>query len=80
MISNTTSVPYSFLFILLLSPPPPRSSFLFFLTMTLVGFALAFYTLFRQDRDAPDFSSLGHSMASMFAYLLVRHSFQSVFL
>eukprot|EP00879_Flechtneria_rotunda_P030709 GHRR01033380.1.p1 GENE.GHRR01033380.1~~GHRR01033380.1.p1 ORF type:complete len:313 (+),score=66.53 GHRR01033380.1:359-1297(+) len=45
--------------------------FLLFLTLTMVGFGLAFYALFRQDRDRfMDFKNIWHSFASMFSYML----------
>jgi hypothetical protein len=45
--------------------------FLLFLTLTMVGFGLAFYALFRQDRETfMDFKNVWHSFASMFSYLL----------
>jgi hypothetical protein len=45
--------------------------FLLFLLMTLVGFALAFYALYRQDRAAfVDFANVWHSFATMFSFLL----------
>jgi hypothetical protein len=42
----------------------------------MVGFGLAFYALFRQDRSFPDFANIWHSFASMFSYM-VRESFLS---
>jgi len=44
--------------------------FLAFLTLTMVGFGLAFFALFRQDRQFPDFANIWHSFASMFSYML----------
>jgi len=45
--------------------------FLLFLTLTMIGFGLAFYSLFRQDRDRfMDFTNIWHSLASMFSYML----------
>jgi hypothetical protein len=45
--------------------------FLFFLALTMLGFGLAFYALFRQDRDRfADFTNIWHSFASMFSYML----------
>eukprot|EP00775_Hariotina_reticulata_P003763 gene3763-4022_t len=45
--------------------------FLLFLTLTMIGFGLAFYSLFRQDRDRfMDFTNIWHSFASMFSYML----------
>ena len=39
----------------------------------MTGFAFAFYSLFRQDRETfPDFKNVWHAFASMFSYLLVR--------
>lgn len=44
--------------------------FLAFLGLVMLGFAFAFFCLFRLDReDAQDFRSLWHSVASMFAYM-----------
>nr|BAK18929.1 transient receptor potential channel [Chlamydomonas reinhardtii] len=46
-------------------------TFLTFVGLVMLGFAFAFYCLFRQDRDDfADFSTLWHSFASMFAYML----------
>ncbi|GLC34362.1 hypothetical protein PLESTB_000737500 [Pleodorina starrii] len=46
-------------------------TFLTFVGLVMMGFAFAFYCLFRQDRDNfADFSTLWHSFASMFAYML----------
>ncbi|KAI8473618.1 MAG: hypothetical protein J3K34DRAFT_518899 [Monoraphidium minutum] len=45
--------------------------FLLFLLMTMVGFGMAFYALYRQDRDDfQDFANIWHALASMFSYLL----------
>lgn len=46
--------------------------FLAFLGLTMVGFGLAFYALFRQDRQFPDFANIWHSFASMFSYMVSR--------
>ncbi|GLI67207.1 hypothetical protein VaNZ11_011131, partial [Volvox africanus] len=46
-------------------------TFLTFVGLVMMGFAFAFYCLFRQDREEfADFSTLWHSFASMFAYML----------
>ncbi|GFR50461.1 hypothetical protein Agub_g12683, partial [Astrephomene gubernaculifera] len=46
-------------------------SFLGFVGLVMMGFAFAFYCLFRQDREEfSDFSTLWHSFAAMFAYML----------
>ncbi|KAG2492014.1 hypothetical protein HYH03_009743 [Edaphochlamys debaryana] len=46
-------------------------TFLTFVGLVMLGFAFAFYCLFRQDRDDfADFATLWHSFASMFAYML----------
>jgi hypothetical protein len=39
----------------------------------MVGFGLAFFALFRQDREFPDFANIWHSFASMFSFM-VRHA------
>ncbi|WIA29571.1 hypothetical protein OEZ86_012064 [Tetradesmus obliquus] len=45
--------------------------FLVFLTLTMLGFALAFYSLYRQDREQfVDFANVWHSMASMYSFML----------
>lgn len=49
---------------------PAVQWFLAFLTLTMIGFGLAFYALFRQDRQFPDFANLWHSFASMFSYMV----------
>lgn len=41
--------------------------FLALLGLTMVGFALSFYALFRQDRSFPDFANIWHAFASMFS-------------
>jgi hypothetical protein len=39
-----------------------------FLTLTMLGFALAFYSLYQQDREQlVDFANVWHSMASMYS-------------
>mmetsp|Transcript_7673 Transcript_7673/g.13270 ORF Transcript_7673/g.13270 Transcript_7673/m.13270 type:complete len:516 (+) Transcript_7673:114-1661(+) len=44
--------------------------FLAFLGLTILGFAFAFYSLFRQDReDGSDFSNFWHAVASMVSYI-----------
>jgi uncharacterized membrane protein len=45
--------------------------FLAFMALTCLGFAFAFFSLFRQDRDSPDFTNFWHACASMVSYLLV---------
>jgi hypothetical protein len=42
-----------------------------FLTLTMLGFALAFYSLYRQDREQfVDFANVWHAMASMYSFML----------
>lgn len=48
----------------------PLQWFLAFLGLTMIGFGLAFYALFRQDRSFPDFANIWHSFASMFSYMV----------
>eukprot|EP00882_Tetradesmus_deserticola_P029225 GHRQ01032692.1.p1 GENE.GHRQ01032692.1~~GHRQ01032692.1.p1 ORF type:complete len:180 (-),score=22.80 GHRQ01032692.1:290-829(-) len=55
----------------------PRRRFLVFLTLTMVGFALAFYSLYRQDREQfVDFANVWHSMASMYSFMLAMFDYR----
>ncbi|GBF90826.1 transient receptor potential channel protein [Raphidocelis subcapitata] len=54
--------------------------FLLFLLMTMIGFTMAFYALYRQDRsEFADFASVWHSFASMFAYLLAMFDYNVLY-
>jgi hypothetical protein len=52
-----------------------------FLTLTMLGFALAFYSLYRQDQEQfVDFANLWHSMASMYSFVLAMFDYNVSFL
>lgn len=54
--------------------------FLLFLTMVMMGFAFAFYALFKDDRDKfMDFKNLWHSFASMFSYILAMFDYNTFY-
>ena len=44
--------------------------FLGLLLLTLLGFAFAFYILFRADQETPQFATLPHTMLTMFSYMM----------
>jgi hypothetical protein len=46
----------------------------------MLGFALAFYSLFRQDREQfVDFANVWHSMASMYSFMLAMFDYNVSF-
>lgn len=44
--------------------------FLIFLALTMAGFGMAFYCLYRHDRSFAEFSNLWHSLETMFEFLV----------
>ncbi|GAX81542.1 hypothetical protein CEUSTIGMA_g8970.t1 [Chlamydomonas eustigma] len=54
--------------------------FLLFMVLAMTGFALAFYSLFRQDLDSvPDFTTFWNSFATMFSFLLAMFDLNSLY-